>query len=510
MKRVICFLSALLFVLLMTNAFAQIPRIISYQGMMLGSNEQPVPEGQYKLTFKIYNEANTLLWAEVHNQVFIAGGMFTVFLGSQTPLSIPFDKPYFLGIQVGTDPEMQPRMPVTSSAYAIRAEDADKLMGIYASPTPEPNKLLPLDASGKFPSSVITSSGGVSGDFLRKNEPDTSRGTSSSPMLLVSNLGDGDGLNGRSTNGVGMAGRSTSNDGVTGWTGASGKGGVFGSSTEGRGVVGRSEKDDGIVGWSGGSKKSGVFGHTEVSDGYGIWGRNNTYGTNGYLGGIFGAFGQGSSSLGSHGGYFETSGGFAAGVYGKATANLSYGGFFESSGDYSSGIYAIGPPADKHGCAARFKGNVEIRSRTTDNVVVELGEGLDYAEGFHVSDKAEIAPGSVLVIDSENPGKLALSAKPYDRKVAGIVAGAKGLGSGVKLGSDQYDFDVALAGRVYCNVDASYGAVEPGDLLTTSPTPGYAMAVKNHKKAPGAILGKAMEKLPSGQKGQILVLVTLQ
>jgi len=81
---------------------------------------------------------------------------------------------------------------------------------------------------------------------------------------------------------------------------------------------------------------------------------------------------------------------------------------------------------------------------------------------------------------------------------------------GVKLGSNEFDFDVALAGRVYCNVDASYGEVNPGDLLTTSPSSGYAMVVKDHKKAQGAILGKAMEKLSKGEKGQILVLVTLQ
>jgi hypothetical protein len=141
MKHIIYSVVVLLLIIFVSNIQAQIPRIISYQGMLLGSNEQPVPEGQYKLTFKIYNEANNLLWTEVHNQVFIGGGMFTVFLGSQTPLSIPFDKPYFLAIQVGSDPEMQQRIPITSSAYAIRAEDADKLMGFFVSPTPEPNKL---------------------------------------------------------------------------------------------------------------------------------------------------------------------------------------------------------------------------------------------------------------------------------------------------------------------------------------------------------------------------------
>jgi hypothetical protein len=76
---------------------------------------------------------------------------------------------------------------------------------------------------------------------------------------------------------------------------------------------------------------------------------------------------------------------------------------------------------------------------------------------------------------------------------------------------DQFDFDVALAGRVYCNVDATRtAAVEPGDLLTTSATPGYAMKGTDYSRAQGAILGKAMERLDKGEKGQILVLVTLQ
>ena len=91
-----------------------------------------------------------------------------------------------------------------------------------------------------------------------------------------------------------------------------------------------------------------------------------------------------------------------------------------------------------------------------------------------------------------------------------IKPGANNLGSGVRLGTENFDFDVALAGRVYCNVDATYGEVNPGDLLTTSPTPGYAMVVKNNNLAMGAILGKAMGKLSEGEKSQILVLVTLQ
>ncbi|MHC4645135.1 MAG: autotransporter outer membrane beta-barrel domain-containing protein [Planctomycetota bacterium] len=162
-------------------------------------------------------------------------------------------------------------------------------------------------------------------------------------------------------------------------------------------------------------------------------------------------------------------------------------------------------PAEK----LTVRGNLLIESSDGTDIL-ELGEGLDYAEGFDVSDSKEISPGTVLIIDADNPGKLAMSDKAYDSKVAGIVAGAQGQGSGVRLGAGQFDYDVALAGRVYCNVDATRTAVEPGDLLTTSATPGCAMKAVDYMRAQGAILGKAMERLEKGQKGQILVLVTLQ
>mgnify|MGYP001134326830 CR=1 FL=1 len=172
------------------------------------------------------------------------------------------------------------------------------------------------------------------------------------------------------------------------------------------------------------------------------------------------------------------------------------------------GLYAEGGTGAP---AAVFRGNVQVQSQVSPfATIVELGEGLDYAEGFDVSDEDELEPGTVMVIDADQPGRLTISRSPYDRKVAGIIAGAKDLGSGVRLGAEGFDYDVALAGRVYCNVDASYGAVVPGDLLTTSPTAGYAMRVDDHTQAQGAILGKAMEPLGQGEQGQILVLVTLQ
>lgn len=100
-----------------------------------------------------------------------------------------------------------------------------------------------------------------------------------------------------------------------------------------------------------------------------------------------------------------------------------------------------------------------------------------------------------------------------DRRVAGIASGAGGVMPGMVMSQEGSIADgkqpVAPTGRVYCWADASAGAIEPGDLLTTSETPGHAMKVADHARARGAVLGKAMTGLKEG-KGLVLVLVTLQ
>ena len=146
--------------------------------------------------------------------------------------------------------------------------------------------------------------------------------------------------------------------------------------------------------------------------------------------------------------------------------------------------------------------------------VIQITGGADFSEQFDVNcDGRGIEPGSVVSIDPSMPGDLCLSSAPYDRRVAGIVSGAGGVKPGLLMGQRGTEADgqhpVALTGRVYCKVDASFGAIEPGDLLTTSPTTGHAMKVIDHSKATGAILGKAMTSLDSG-RGLVLVLVSLQ
>jgi hypothetical protein len=56
---------------------------------------------------------------------------------------------------------------------------------------------------------------------------------------------------------------------------------------------------------------------------------------------------------------------------------------------------------------------------------------------------------------------------------------------------------------------AGYGAVETGDLLVTSPTPGHAMSAPDAVPSPGTVLGKALEPLDTGQ-GTIRMLVMMR
>ncbi|WP_367390088.1 hypothetical protein [Lewinella sp. LCG006] len=154
---------------------------------------------------------------------------------------------------------------------------------------------------------------------------------------------------------------------------------------------------------------------------------------------------------------------------------------------------------------------VEVRKR-----LVVTG-GADLAERFNVNtsdaDASTILPGMVLSIDRTQAGELTLSNRAHDRAVAGIVSGAGNVETAMVFGQTgtlaDGDVAVAITGRVYAYVDASYGAIEPGDLLTTSPTTGHAMKVTDYTQAQGAIIGKAMTSLDAG-KGLVLVLISLQ
>lgn len=152
---------------------------------------------------------------------------------------------------------------------------------------------------------------------------------------------------------------------------------------------------------------------------------------------------------------------------------------------------------------------------TTSLKCLQIFGGCDLAENFNIVEKAEApkpAPGLLVSIDPDNPGELMVTTEAYDKKLAGAVSGANGINTGTVLKQEgtvgDGDFPVALAGRIYIKADASFGAIQPGDMLTSSSVAGHAMKVTDYDRAHGAVIGKAMTALEEGQ-GYVLVLVNL-
>ena len=149
---------------------------------------------------------------------------------------------------------------------------------------------------------------------------------------------------------------------------------------------------------------------------------------------------------------------------------------------------------------------IHLNGNTGDIIL----RNADAAEDFDVQDESEATPGTVMVIHED--GRLRKSEMAYDRKVAGIVSGSGDLKPGLILdrnASDGHRVPIALMGKVNCKVDARFGAIEVGDLLTSSPTPGHAMKADDPFKAFGAVIGKALKPIQQN-RGVIPILIALQ
>lgn len=137
--------------------------------------------------------------------------------------------------------------------------------------------------------------------------------------------------------------------------------------------------------------------------------------------------------------------------------------------------------------------------------------GGDYAEDMRAQKQRELyEPGDVLALTSDDSSDVQKSSEPYSTMVAGIYAtkpGVVGLRDAVAKSTS--NVPMAMVGVVPTKVTAENGPIHKGDLLVSSSTPGYAMKGTDRGRMLGAVLGKAMGSLDSGE-GVIEVLVTLQ
>jgi hypothetical protein len=170
-----------------------------------------------------------------------------------------------------------------------------------------------------------------------------------------------------------------------------------------------------------------------------------------------------------------------------------------------------------HADAENGGSGIHLRNQSAaDTIILDGDKGdiilvnADCAEDFEIIPGDQVEPGAVMAIN--DAGQLSQCTVPYDKRVAGVIAGAGDFRPGLVLGRTikcANRAPISLIGKVLCKADANYASIEVGDLLTTSATVGHAMKATDPMKSFGAVLGKALQPLKSGCN-LIPILVSLQ
>ena len=331
----------------------------------------------------------------------------------------------------------------------------------------------------------------------------------------ANNSGKGVGVQGNGPE-VGVNGFSQQGAGVQGISQSSASFGVFGNNDSQSAPTGGGAGGAGVFGLSISPGAAGVFGANNSGKGVGVQGNGPERGVSGFSDTGAGAVGQSNTGSGvlatSQNGQGLTV--FSDNDIGIFAQGATFSGVFNGALVVNKGPDPKDPskkPSDINGSLVINDGNLFLN---TGDILMNKGDirlsGADCAEEFNVSALGTIVPGTVMVINAE--GGLQPSDQPYDKKVAGVISGAGDYRPGLVLDnrpSDDRRMPIALMGKVYCKVDAQYAAIDVGDLLTTSPTPGHAMKAGDRDKAFGSVLGKALRAAGEGQV-LIPVLVSLQ
>ncbi|MCI0530825.1 MAG: hypothetical protein L0Y74_02595, partial [candidate division Zixibacteria bacterium] len=124
--------SSIIILALCVSIQAAVPPLINFQGLLTDTSGAPVDDGNYSVTFGIYDSltGGTLLWQETQSVSAVAGR-----ISAELGLVTPFDQSVFsdidrwLGIQIEADPEIIPRTRLSSVAHAFKVGVLDGAEG---------------------------------------------------------------------------------------------------------------------------------------------------------------------------------------------------------------------------------------------------------------------------------------------------------------------------------------------------------------------------------------------
>jgi hypothetical protein len=532
------------------HGLAQVPRTISYQGVMTDSAGTPRPDGTYSFTFSLYqsNNGGSPLWSE-QKTLQLVRGLFSTALGDQViiPDSLTFDRQYWLGIKVANDPEMSPRVRFTSSGYSFRSIRADTAQfaknvsqGVTGSGTPGyvpkwsgngsrlENSLI-QDFGTSMSIGAFAPGGGlsVSGDLgpgpsQYYNQFGLSTPSSDGHLIRLS-FAEGPDAKAQ----IESARQSSASDGYLAFRVRTAPGGL-------------SElmrlHPNGNVGVGSTNPQARLEVNVPFEEARAL---RLSSGPNAFLD----IYPSGSTStvfttVNSRNVVFHMGSGkfrLEKGAGGVASPTTDTG-FLMENNDTSgnSGWFYNASQTNKDAVIKLHKhpsstadfidgwdwdgSSTIVRKFHISSTGTYVG-GSDFAEAFRAKDgKRNYEPGDVVVLCEDGSKEVEKSTSPYDTKVAGIYSTRPGVLGADKDGDTRMDADdipVAIVGIVPTKVTDENGAIHAGDLLTTSSAPGRAMkaapvSVNGVKIYPtGTILGKALEPL-NGSEGIIKVLVTIR
>jgi hypothetical protein len=532
---------------------------IPVQGRLTDASGNPL-NGDYDMTFRLYAvlSGGTELCHDTNVDVHVDQGLFNSEIWGTCPSVIDGEQLY-LGIEVESDGEMSPRQPIYAVPYAWSLRP-----GAVISGTQSNDAILHIEnwgAGGRgLRAYAMTTTGanygvtgasrsvdGYGGYFYNNGSGVGLKAFTNSELNfgivgLQAGYSEADldvnhksgGYFGGANGVVGISHETVQvGAGVFGWaqstaTTSYGVRGQADSSTNGYGVFGQATASTGntrgVYGVSASTQGQGVYGYASAASGttYGVYGESNSpnghgvHGVADVLGGVgvwgeseaaTGVFGQSTAFYGVYG--LSTN---SDGVYGASTNNFGVSGFSTSDyaivgntarGDQNYGVYT----GDN-----LYSLNYHTKGATMQ--VVQNGGSEPLEAGDVVVFSGMVAPTEA----NEPPVILVSKASSANSNaVAGVVFGRYSLDGAALEGAAQQDdyLLVVVQGPARVKVSAVAGAIQPGDLLSSSAQAGVAASAARitiegvQTVLPGTVFAKALEALESGE-GWIYVFVTLQ
>ena len=464
------------------TASAVVGEAITYQGRLTDAGGAPL-NGVHSMRFRLFEQESggSPIWASNPQSVAVEEGLFKVDLNVN---QADFDgRALWLEISVGND-TLAPRQAIRPAPLAL----------------------------GLRPGAALSASEPGSAGFTVRHQATGTAIHAEAADRAIYGAGQNYGVYGvQNHSSLGYGGYFVSDGGV-GVYGESAAPpsamnsltpGVWGVSAHGVGVIGESM----AAGMHGKAATGfGVWGHSQL--GIGVYASSDNYAVY--------AESKGSGPGQGYGGFFTSDSG--TGVYGRSSAqpsvNNAYAPGVWGHSEHGAGIYGS---AGTWGTAGYFDGNLIVNgdisaSGSKAGYVVDIAlnsgdEPLESGDVVIITGAAAPTVGAIpvpLVRKADSAAHTGV-AGVVDRPYAGVENGHGDMAGGA-VAPGEYLSVVTLGAVQAIRVDASYGAIRPGDLLISSPTPGHAMT-SQHPPV-GAVIGKALDSLETGT-GTIPVLVTL-